>query len=51
MFIPNLIYYEKNALNYPLGKELFDKYNEKRIKERLNWMSPVEYRNTAPLVA
>ena len=26
-------------------------YNEKRIKERLNWMSPVEYRNTAPLVA
>lgn len=32
MFIPNLIYYEKNALNYPLGKELFDKYNEKRIK-------------------
>ena len=26
-------------------------YNEKRIKERLNWKSPVEYRNTAPLVA
>ena len=26
-------------------------YNEKRIKERLNWMSPIEYRNYAPLVA
>ena len=26
-------------------------YNEKRIKERLNWMSPVEYRSHAPLVA
>ena len=32
MFIPNLIYYEKDALNYLLGKELFDKYNEKKIK-------------------
>ncbi len=30
MFIPNLIYYEKDALNYLLGKELFDKYNEKK---------------------
>ena len=26
-------------------------YNEKRIKERLNWMSPIEYRNHTPLVA
>lgn len=26
-------------------------YNEKRIKERLNWMSPIEYRKHAPLVA
>ena len=26
-------------------------YNEKRIKERLNWMSPVEFRSRAPLVA
>lgn len=26
-------------------------YNEKRIKQRLNWMSPVEYRSRAPLVA
>jgi len=26
-------------------------YNEKRIKEKLNWMSPVEYRKCAPLVA
>ena len=26
-------------------------YNEKRIKERLDWMSPVEYRSRAPLVA
>lgn len=26
-------------------------YNEKRIKERLNWMSPIEFRNKAPLVA
>ena len=26
-------------------------YNEKRIKEKLNWMSPIEYRNRLPLVA
>ena len=26
-------------------------YNEKRIKQKLNWMSPVEYRSRAPLVA
>ena len=26
-------------------------YNEKRIKERLNWMSPIEYRKNAPLAA
>ena len=26
-------------------------YNEKRIKERLNWMSPIEYRNNEPLAA
>src|SRR5699024_7950694 len=32
MFIPNSIYYEKDALNYPLGKELFNKYNEKKIE-------------------
>ena len=34
MFIPNLIYYEKDALNYLLGKELFDKYNEKKSNNR-----------------
>ena len=32
MFIPNSIYYEKDALNYPLGKELFNKYNEKKVE-------------------
>lgn len=26
-------------------------YNEKRIKKKLNWMSPIEFRNKAPLVA
>lgn len=32
MFIPNLIYYEKDALSYTLGKELFNKYSEKKIE-------------------
>ena len=26
-------------------------YNEKRIKKKLNWMSPIEFRNRLPLVA
>ena len=28
MFKPKAIYYEKNILNYELGKELFEKYKE-----------------------
>lgn len=28
MFIPKAIYYEENALNYPLGKELMERYSE-----------------------
>ena len=32
-------------------EEYIKYYNEKRIKERLNWMSPIEYRNNTPLVA
>lgn len=32
-------------------KDYIKFYNEKRIKKRLNWMSPIEYRNNAPLVA
>ena len=28
MFKPKAIYYEKNVLNYDLGKELFEKYRE-----------------------
>ena len=28
MFKPKFIYYEKEILNYPLGKELMDKYKD-----------------------
>jgi len=28
MFIPKAIYYEKDIIDYPLGKELMDKYKE-----------------------
>lgn len=28
MFKPKFIYYEKNILEYPLGKELMDKYKD-----------------------
>ena len=29
MFLPKNIYYEKDVINYPLGKELMDKYKDK----------------------
>ena len=32
-------------------KKYIQFYNEKRIKEKLNWMSPIEFRNRLPLVA
>lgn len=42
------IYYGKNYYSYESLVAAIDKfivyYNEHRIKERLNWMSPVEYR-------
>ena len=31
MFKPNGIYYEKEIINYPLGKELIDKYAKQDI--------------------
>ena len=32
MFLPNAIYYEREIINYPLGKELLDKYKKEEIK-------------------
>lgn len=32
MFLPNFIYYEKEIIKYPLGKELLNRYQEKEIK-------------------
>jgi transposase InsO family protein len=42
------MYYGEVYYSYEQLKETIDKYikyyNEKRIKEKLGWMSPVEYR-------
>ena len=32
MFLPKNIYYEKDVINYPLGKELMEKYKDKNIE-------------------
>lgn len=32
MFLPNFVYYEKEIIQYPLGKELLNRYKEKDIK-------------------
>ena len=32
MFIPNLILYEENILNYELGRELLDKYKPYNVE-------------------
>ena len=39
-------YYSFNELKYTIEKYIVY-YNEKRIKEKLGWMSPVEYRLSA----
>lgn len=53
--IKNEFYYIQTFKDEKDFRKKLDKYikyyNEKRIKERLNWMSPIEYRNKAPLVA
>ena len=33
-FMPKLVYFEPNALDYPLGKELFDKFTKLNIEIR-----------------
>lgn len=38
------MYYGKTYYSYAELKNTIKYYNEQRIKERLNWMSPVEYR-------
>ena len=40
MFKPKLVYYEPNAENYKLGKELLDKYREEGVK-----LIPIENHN------
>lgn len=53
--IKNEFYYIQKFKDEKDFRKKLDKYikyyNEKRIKERLNWMSPVEYRNKAHLTA
>jgi len=34
-FPPQLVYFEPNALDYPLGKELKEKFEKMRIETRL----------------
>ncbi|MGM7556599.1 IS3 family transposase, partial [Aerococcus christensenii] len=38
-----VIYYSYEELKFAI-EEYIKYYNEKRIKERLGWMSPVQYR-------
>lgn len=38
-----VVYYSYEELKYAIDKYI-KYYNEKRIKEKLGWMSPVEYR-------
>lgn len=45
MFKPKFIYYEKEILNYPLGKELMDKYKETEKIEIENHNNIEEMRN------
>ena len=40
MFKPKLVYYEPNAENYELGKELLDRYKEEGVK-----LIPIENHN------
>ena len=40
MFKPKLVYYEPNAENYKLGKELLDKYRKEGVK-----LIPIENHN------
>ena len=42
----------KDEKDFRKKLEIYIKYyNEKRIKKKLNWMSPIEFRNRLPLVA